>query len=316
MLGRGVARRLAKDPVRSLFGADLLEVLAATDGMLLNLECCLSDRGEPWPGRVFHFRGPPPAAEALRLLGVRAVTLANNHALDFGPDALLDTLAALGAAGIVAAGAGPDRALARAPALLTVGSLRLAVVSVTDDPEEYAARSHRPGVAHAALQESTPAWLTSQVHELATAGTPVLVSPHWGPNMTTGPLPYVRRAAADLVAAGAAVVAGHSAHVFHGVQGPVLFDLGDFLDDYATDPQLRNDLSLLWLLSLDARGRPVGLEAVPLRLECCHTRLASPAEAQWIGERLRRACRALGTEVVTDGERFRVRLTPALSPPA
>jgi poly-gamma-glutamate capsule biosynthesis protein CapA/YwtB (metallophosphatase superfamily) len=61
--------------------------------------------------------------------------------------------------------------------------------------------------------------------------------PQWG--MT---IPDVRRAAAALVGTGATSVAGHSAHVFHGVRRPIIFDLGDFLDDYATDPMLRNDL--------------------------------------------------------------------------
>ena len=46
-------------------------------------------------------------------------------------------------------------------------------------------------------------------------------------------------------AAGATLVAGHSAHVFHGVADRVIYDLGDFIDDYATDPALRNDLGLL-----------------------------------------------------------------------
>ena len=92
MLGGGVAEHLATHPVRTLFGDELLEILAATDGMLLNLECCVSDRGEPWPGRLFHFRAPPRAVDALTPLGVRCVTLANNHALDFGEQALLDTL--------------------------------------------------------------------------------------------------------------------------------------------------------------------------------------------------------------------------------
>jgi poly-gamma-glutamate capsule biosynthesis protein CapA/YwtB (metallophosphatase superfamily) len=58
---------------------------------LLNLECCISERGAPVPGKVFHFRAPLAAAETLAHLGVDCVTLANNHALDFGPDALLDT---------------------------------------------------------------------------------------------------------------------------------------------------------------------------------------------------------------------------------
>ena len=80
--------------------------------------------------------------------------------------------------------------------------------------------------------------------------------------MTSAPVRHVRRAADALVDAGATLVAGHSAHVPHGVAGSVLYDLGDFLDDYRVDPRLRNDLGLLFLVTLDARG-PVRLEALP-----------------------------------------------------
>ena len=45
---------------------------------------------------------------------------------------------------------------------------------------------------------------------------------------------------------------------FHGAAPPVLFDLGDFIDDYAIDPDLRNDLGLL-AEEYDVRaGRQVG----------------------------------------------------------
>jgi poly-gamma-glutamate synthesis protein (capsule biosynthesis protein) len=65
----------------------------------------------------------------------------------------------------------------------------------------------------------------------------------------------VRTAAEALVAAGATLVAGHSAHIFHGVAGRVLFDLGDFLDNYAVDPELRNDLGLRGSSGLPTTGR-------------------------------------------------------------
>ena len=119
------------------------------------------------------------------------------------------------------------------------------------------------------------------------------------------PVPHVRRAARALVGAGATLVAGHSAHVFHGVQGRVLFDLGGFIDDYAFDPVLRNDLGLLWLVTLDARG-PLALEAVPLTLDYCRTRLADGAEAAWVEQRFINACRAMGTEVIAEGRRLRM----------
>ncbi|HEY8374228.1 MAG TPA: CapA family protein [Pseudonocardiaceae bacterium] len=128
--------------------------------------------------------------------------------------------------------------------------------------------------------------------------------------MVPEPLAYVRRAAADLVAAGATVVAGHSAHVFHGVAGlggrPVLFDLGDFLDDYAVHPVLRNDRGLLFLLTLDADG-PRTLTAFPLALETARTRLATGAEYTWVRDRFTTACARLGTTVTDRGDHLEVR---------
>src|SRR4051812_3836767 len=93
MLGRGVADRLGTADPRGLFSAELREIVTAADLAVLNLECCVSARGRPWDprGKMFHFRAPPVAVEALRSLGVDCVTLANNHALDFGYDALTDT---------------------------------------------------------------------------------------------------------------------------------------------------------------------------------------------------------------------------------
>jgi Bacterial capsule synthesis protein PGA_cap len=225
---------------------------------------------------------------------VDCVTLANNHALDYGLDALADTLDHLAAAGIAAVGAGADLERARRPAILAAGGLRVAVLGVTDHPADFAAGPGRPGVAYADLARQVPNWLLESVR--AADAEVVLVTPHWGPNMTSAPVGHVRRAADALVEAGAALVAGHSAHVPHGVAGPVLYDLGDFLDDYRVDPRLRNDLGLLFLVTLDARG-PIRLEALPLKLEFCHTRLAAGRDAAWMRRRFRTACAALGTTV-------------------
>jgi Bacterial capsule synthesis protein PGA_cap len=298
MLGRGVADRLAFERPESLFSPELVEVAHEADFVILNLECAVSVRGSPWPdpSKAFFFRAPPVAVQALTHLGVACVTLANNHALDFGEDALLDTLSHLTAAGIKIAGAGPDVAAARAPAVLEESGVSLAVVGVTDHPAAFAASVDRAGVAFADLWHGVPGWLLSAV-TAASAKHQVLVAPHWGPNMTAEPVQHVRSAAQALVEAGATLVAGHSAHVFHGVSGRVLYDLGDFIDDYATHPMLRNDLGLFFLVTLDERG-PVELEAVPIELDYCRTRLAAGAAAAWIMRRFRSACRRLGTDVV------------------
>jgi poly-gamma-glutamate synthesis protein (capsule biosynthesis protein) len=121
--------------------------------------------------------------------------------------------------------------------------------------------------------------------------------------MRASPLPHVRKAARALHEAGAVLVAGSSAHVFQGVEWNVLYDLGDFLDDYARDPVLRNDLGLLFLVELEPDG-PRRIEAVPLKLEYCFTGLASDGDAAWIRQRFRRACAELGTEVTEEGGRL------------
>ena len=174
--------------------------------------------------------------------------------------------------------------------------VRLAVLGVTDHPEDFAAAPDRPGAAYADLRSGVPDWLLDQVGRLRMTADAVLVTPHWGPNMITEPLSYVREAAGLLVGAGATLVAGHSAHVFHGVAGPVLYDLGDLIDDYLVDMFLRSDLGMMFLVTLDERG-PSEVAGVPLALDRCHTRLAEDAERAWIRDRFTAACAEFGTRV-------------------
>jgi poly-gamma-glutamate capsule biosynthesis protein CapA/YwtB (metallophosphatase superfamily) len=303
MLGRGVAAALASTPPDALFAPELVAVAQEADLFVLNLECAISQRGSAWPdpSKPFFFRAPPIAVEALVHLGVDCVTLANNHALDFGPKALLDTFEHLARAGIACVGAGEDLERARAPVVLERRDGRLSVIGLTDHPAAYEAGPGEPGVAYADLQEGVPEWLLQAVREAAPR--PVLVTPHWGPNMVADPLGYVRDAAATLVEAGATLIAGHSAHVFHGVEWPVLYDLGDFIDDYAVDARLHNDLGLLFIVTLDETG-PTRVEAVPLKLDFCRTRLAEGDEARWVERRFRAACAAFGTEVESEAGRL------------
>jgi poly-gamma-glutamate capsule biosynthesis protein CapA/YwtB (metallophosphatase superfamily) len=297
MLGRGVADEIAARGPYGLFDAGIRSAFAGADLRVLNLECCVSDRGHPRdaPGRPFHFRAPPAAVEVLTELGVDCVTLANNHALDYGHEALCDTLDHLRRAGIQVVGAGRNQTEARTPAVLKAGATTVAVVGLTDHPEDYAATEDAPGVAYVPLESGVPVWLTRQIQDLSARYDVVLVTPHWGPNMTTGPLPYIRAAADSLIEAGATLVAGHSAHVFHGVNGRILYDLGDLIDDYASDETLRNDLGLAFLATLT--DRTTNIRAIPLALDYSHTRQANKTERTWIKNRLREACTEFTTEV-------------------
>jgi poly-gamma-glutamate capsule biosynthesis protein CapA/YwtB (metallophosphatase superfamily) len=296
MLGRGVAEKIAADPEAPIFSDEVIDAFRGADLAVLNLECCISNRGERWPepGKPFFFRAPPEAIRHLERLGVDCVALANNHALDFGREALLDTFGHLDAAGIEWAGAGRETDRARQPVVVTTDGFRLAVLSVTDHPAEYAAGRDRPGVAYADLRAEVPEWLLQGISRAEADA--VLVTPHWGPNMNPQPLDYVRAAADRLVESGATFVAGHSAHVFQGISPPVLFDLGDFVDDYAVDPVLRNDLGLIFIVTIEGTDLS-SIEVVPLKLDYCYTRLAEGDDARWIRERFMSACSELATSV-------------------
>jgi poly-gamma-glutamate synthesis protein (capsule biosynthesis protein) len=310
MLGRTVAKALEHRAPETIWAPELRALAGSLDLVVCNLECSISERGHPVTlieGKPFFFRGPPAAVEALTAMNIRAVGLANNHALDFGESALEDTLELLTAASIATAGAGFGLDAARLAAVVKAAGRRVGLIAVTDHPVEYAAAPERWGVALAQMRAGPPRWLLEQIAAARSRCDLVIAFPHWGPNMTTRPARWQQRAAAELHAAGADLVAGHSAHVFHGVGwngAPTLFDLGDVLDDYMVHPDLRNDLGVLaiWRPRSDPQ-----LELVGLRLAHCHTRLAEGADAEWIAARLDRACRLLGTSVTRSAEqRFTV----------
>ena len=120
MLGRKVAEVIREHGPDAVVADEVVAVAHEADLLVVNLECCISERGERRrePGKPFFFRAPPQATSVLRRLGADCVTLANNHALDYGVEAMLDTLAHLDAAGIAYVGGGTDVAAARAPGIL------------------------------------------------------------------------------------------------------------------------------------------------------------------------------------------------------
>lgn len=301
MLGRTVAQTLAATPAAEVWSPGVREACAACDALVVNLECCVSARGAPTPlipRKPFFFRAPPSGVGALQAIGTSVAGLANNHVLDYEVEALADTLVHLRAGGIVPVGADVEIDGARRGVVASAGRLGLGVLALSDHPPEYGAGKARPGMAHADLGRGLPDWVTTELRRLRSQADVILVFLHWGPNMTSRPARWQRERSRELLAAGADAVAGHSAHVFHGValtpSGPVLYDLGGALDDYAIDGELRNDLGVL------AQWRPHAepeVELIGLRLGFCRTELAADADAEWIARRLERACGEFGTSV-------------------
>ncbi len=306
MIGRLVNRALRWRRPHEVWG-DTLPVLLATDARFANLECVLSDRGEPWPGKRFVFRSDRRNLAVLQAARLTAVSLANNHILDFGEAALADTLGALDEAGIAHAGAGLTLAEASRPATVVVGPLRCAFIAATDNEPEWAAGPGSPGIFYVPCDPTDARFvsLLEGVRQAAEDHDLVIVSYHWGPNWGERPLPEHVAAGRALLAAGARVVYGHSPHVTRGVEfggdGVILYSCGDFVDDYAVDEVERNDESFIFLVELE--GTMVrAVRLVPTVITEFRARRPDPLRGSRICERMLRLCAELGTSAVFTAE--------------
>jgi len=308
MLGRGVNAVLRREPPSYPWG-DTLPLFLGADLRILNLECVIADGGRPWsdPPKTYHFRSAAKNVATLAAAGVDAVSLANNHTLDYEHEALSEMLSALDAGRIAHAGAGADAREARRPAVVEAAGTRVGLVAFSDNEPEWAATTERGGIYHvpADLADARVQDLLSLVRATRASVDLLVVSAHWGPNWGHQPPPEHVALGRALVEAGADVVFGHSAHVFRGVEvhrgRAILYCAGDFVDDYAVDPVERNDESFAFLVETEG-ARCTRLFMVPTVIRDCQARLATGRAREAIADKMKRLCEPFSTRVAWRGE--------------
>lgn len=304
MLGRSVNEHWVDNDPTGVWGSTL-ERLRALDGLVLNLECCISERGEKWPDKGYYFRADPDfAVPALRAANASVASLANNHILDFSETGLADTRAHLTDADIAHAGAGPDRDAAFEPSVTEIGPLTVATIALTSRYETYAATENGPGTAHVTLDSSA-----SETHQRVESALErarqqdsdlVIASLHWGPNWETAPADKQKTFARWLIEHGVDVVHGHSAHVLQGIevhQGrPIIYDAGDFVDDYIDKEGLHNKRSAFFELVV-REGSLEELRPVPVEIVDETAMIADETAAEWVHETIQERSNPFGTPV-------------------
>lgn len=303
MLGRGVNDELTRMPAEYVWG-DCLDVLRAADIRLCNLECVISDRDAPLgPDRkAFRFRSDAKNIAVLSVAGLDMVSLANNHALDLGPEALLDMMQSLNAAGISWAGAGSDLTQASHMAVCEVAGFRLGLVSCTDNEPDWAAGIDRAGVFFIPIdiRDGRARRLFKLVTQRSQEADFMIVSVHWGSNWGYRPESGHEEFAHALIDAGADLVFGHSPHVVRGMEayrrGLILYSAGNFVDDYAVDERERNDLSFIFSVDVDVHSvRRVSL--YPTVIRDCRARLARGSDRDEITSTMEKLCRETGMTI-------------------
>ena len=198
---------------------------------MVNEEFPFSSRGIQAADKEYTFRLEPERVSIFREMGIDAVTLANNHALDFGEDALLDSVATLDGAGILHTGAGADLSEARKPVVTVLDGQETAVIGATRVVPES---SWAAGKNHAGMLSSYDATaLLEEVRAQKESGKFVIVYVHWGVEKDEKPQEYQRTLGQQYINAGADLVIGAHPHVLQGIEyykgKPIVYSLGNFV---------------------------------------------------------------------------------------
>jgi len=313
MLGRLVNQYVIQNrSVRphALWG-DVLPIMLAADCRLINLECVISEKGGEWhpTTKEFHFRAGPRALDFLRVAKIDGVTLANNHVLDYGTDALLDCLILLDQTGIKRTGAGATLEEACVPALFRLAEACVAVVALTDNEPEWEATTTQAGVNYVNYQDRGlvgpyRSRMTQVLSSVRRQADFVIVSAHVGPNWGTQSR-AMQALTHDLIDMGADLYWGHSNHTPQGIKlykgKAILYSMGDFIDDYKVDKDERNDLSFLFVLEGESNSIN-RLRLYPTRIEDMGVRLADQQEWEFLKRTMQAKCKAVQTIMDVDGQ--------------
>jgi poly-gamma-glutamate capsule biosynthesis protein CapA/YwtB (metallophosphatase superfamily) len=316
MLGRLVNAALQEQASAYPWG-DTLALFKQANVRLCNLECVISDWGTLWSAtpKMFHFRSDVKNVAVLTAAHLDAVSLANNHALDFDYEGLFHMIGNLDAAGIQYAGAGTTITDASEPAIWEVNGKQLGLIAFTDNEPGWEATEEQPGILYVpvTLKDQRAVKLLELVSKTKALVDVLIVSAHWGPNWGDDPPAKQFPFAHALVDAGADVIFGHSGHVVRGIElyreKPILYCTGDFIDDYAVDEIERNDQSFMFVVEMD--GPMISrLLLYPTVIEACQAKRAKDNERKAIVARMQQLCRKLNTATTWDeqAERLEVRV--------
>jgi poly-gamma-glutamate synthesis protein (capsule biosynthesis protein) len=228
--------------------AELQTSLGAADLAMANLETAITERGTKI-GKEFHFRAPASALETVKGAGIDAVSMANNHGVDYGPVGLQDTLAAKKTSPIPIVGIGADEDEAFAPAVLRAKGLDVAVFGA-DQVWEMTLARYSAGPGKGGVASSTPPTrIEAAVRAAAKKYDLVVVFLHWGTDYQKCPDALSTQTAQVLERAGADIIVGGHSHRVNGAgwlgRAYVDYGLGNFVWWRSKEPDSRSGVLTL-----------------------------------------------------------------------
>lgn len=298
MFARGVQRHIDTTgydrPLRAV--ASYLNSFDITTG---NLECPVSDLGQPME-KKYVFRADPEILPELVGAGFDVLTVANNHAFDYGLDCFLNTLERLDNAGIAPVGGGKNLEKALEPVFLNVRGKRFGFLAFNDTKTNYIGR-YRPACAPAYEK-----WVFSVIEKARPLCDFLIVHIHWGWEYYQYPLDEQIELGHSMIDSGADVVLGHHPHYWEGVEfykdGLIAYSLGNFIFDQM---DYYNNVSGILELQFDGDSlTSVSITPVEMLDNRAEPNFAVGEIASVFAGYISEACREFPTDVEFDGERI------------
>lgn len=303
MIGRTVDSNTSREGYRYVWG-NILPLLQSTDMNIVNLETTLTNSSK-MVDKTFNFKATPDKVKCLLDAHVTVANLANNHILDFSEEGLIETIQTLKRAGIQYVGAGMNDKEASRPVIVTRKNIRIGILGFTDNEPGWKAGADNSGINYINVSnEADRERALLNIEQLKKEADLVVVSIHWGPNMKEFPEKNFIDFAHQMIDKGADVIHGHSAHNFQGIEvyqnKLILYDTGDFVDDYRVDPMFRNDHSFFFQVEADNKGLNK-LKLFPVLISDYQVNLGSK-DAKWSWQRMLHLSGKFGTTFTEAGE--------------
>lgn len=221
--------------ISGIIGDSLLNIMNSSDIMMINNEFPYSTRGTATEGKTYTFRADPSSASLLLDMGVDIVSFANNHAYDYGPDAIVDSVSTMDENGIAHVGAGSNIDEASHPVTYTTSSgQKIVIIGTTqveqlDNPDTKAATETTPGVFRC-LDDTL---LLQEIRDAKSEGAFVIVFIHWGKELYEDIDWWQEKQGPEIAEAGADLIIGCHPHILQKIDyigdTPVVYSLGNFL---------------------------------------------------------------------------------------
>ncbi len=269
----------------------------------MNLECVMSNVGHKWDEtpKVFHFRSGLKNIQCLKNAKIDTLSCANNHILDYRHEAMVEMLQTFDQMQYPYVGIDMNFEQAAAMKIANVNNLKIDIISCTDNEPGWEATDDKMGARYIKIDPADHRYqmLLQQIKQQRQLVDLMIVSIHWCGNWDLLPPDQHRQRGRQLIDAGADIIFGHCAHIIRGVEvyksKPIIYSGGDFVDDYAIDPEQRNDLGGIFEVNIDDCGQAQSLIFHPTVIKDFQVNHATGNNLSLISNRFINMCQEMNT---------------------